>query len=167
MENTLLFLLKNVSRSYSHFFSKNTCELNIVLSRTVNILTTNELIKLMMLWTIGPWVATFCKSCLPLQNTLFHILTRKTPNGIMDIFFLNNDKSESCLSCTWNTYWSSSSSLPNMKAIHWRVKVTYNFEKRLTKRLTWDAARPPRHRYFKGQIFLKNPSKKDHIHLNN
>ena len=28
------------------FFSKNTCELDIVLTRTVNILTTNELIKL-------------------------------------------------------------------------------------------------------------------------
>ena len=32
---------------YSHFFSKNTCELDIVLTRTVNILTTNELVKLM------------------------------------------------------------------------------------------------------------------------
>ena len=32
------------------FFSKNTCELDIVL--TVNILTTNELVKLTMLWTI-------------------------------------------------------------------------------------------------------------------
>ena len=24
--------------------------------------------------------------------------------------------------------------LPNMKVIHWRIKVTYNFEERLTKR---------------------------------
>ena len=31
------------------FFSKNTCELDIVLTRTVNILTTNEFVKLMML----------------------------------------------------------------------------------------------------------------------
>ena len=31
------------------FFSRNTCELDIVLTRTVNILTTNELVKLMML----------------------------------------------------------------------------------------------------------------------
>ena len=51
----LIFLLKkNVSsfctcKSYSHFFSKNTCELDIVLTRTVNILTTNELVNLMML----------------------------------------------------------------------------------------------------------------------
>ena len=54
---------------------------------------------------------------------------------------LNNEESESCLSCMRNTYWSSSSSLPNMKAIHWRINVTYNFEKRLTKRLTWDDTR--------------------------
>ena len=45
-------------------------------------------------------------------------------------------ESESCLSCTLHAYWSSSLSLWNMKAIHWRVKVTYNFEKRLTKRQT-------------------------------
>ena len=32
-----------------------TCELDIVLARTVNILTTYELIKLKMLWTTGPW----------------------------------------------------------------------------------------------------------------
>ena len=37
------------------FFSKNTCELDIVFTRTVNILTTNEHIKLTMLWTTGPW----------------------------------------------------------------------------------------------------------------
>ena len=29
-----------ICKSYSHFFSKNTCELDIVLTRTVNILTT-------------------------------------------------------------------------------------------------------------------------------
>ena len=34
------------------------------------------------------------------------------------------------LSC--NTCWSSYLSLPNLKAIHWRIKVTYNFEKWLT-----------------------------------
>ena len=61
MAYTLIFLLKkNVSsfcicKSYSHFFfSKNTCELDIVLTRTVNILTTNELVKLTMLGTTGP-----------------------------------------------------------------------------------------------------------------
>ena len=56
MAYTLIFLLKNVSsfcicKSYSHFVSKNTCESDIVLTRTVNILTTNQLIKLTMLWT--------------------------------------------------------------------------------------------------------------------
>ena len=40
--------------SYSHFFSKNNGELDIVLTRKVNILTTNELVKLTMLWTSGP-----------------------------------------------------------------------------------------------------------------
>ena len=46
-----IFAEKNVSscRSYSHFFSKNTCDLDIVLTRTVNILTSNKLVKLTML----------------------------------------------------------------------------------------------------------------------
>ena len=49
-----IFCSKNVSsfpicKSYSHFFSKNTYELDIVLTRTVNVLTTNKLIKLTML----------------------------------------------------------------------------------------------------------------------
>ena len=64
MAYPLIFLLKNVSsfcicKSYSHFFSKNTCELDSVLIRTVKILTTNELVKLMMLWTTGPWTSAF------------------------------------------------------------------------------------------------------------
>ena len=59
MAYTLICLLKNVSsfcicKSYSHFFSKNTCELDIVLTRTVNIFTTNELVKLTMLQQVGP-----------------------------------------------------------------------------------------------------------------
>ena len=52
MVYTLVCLLKKneisfcICKSYSHFFIKNTCELDIVLTRTVNILTTNELVKL-------------------------------------------------------------------------------------------------------------------------
>ena len=45
----LIFLLEKMSsicKSYSHFFSKNICELGIVLTRTLNILTTNQLVKL-------------------------------------------------------------------------------------------------------------------------
>ena len=62
MAYMLIFLLKNVSsfcicKSYSHFFSKNTCEFDTVLTRTVNILTTNEFVKLRMLWTTGPRMA--------------------------------------------------------------------------------------------------------------
>ena len=34
--------------------AKSICELDIVLSRTVNILTSNVLVKLTMLWTTGP-----------------------------------------------------------------------------------------------------------------
>ena len=46
-----IFAEKNVSsfcisKSYSHFFSKNNCELDIVLTGIVNIMTTNELVKL-------------------------------------------------------------------------------------------------------------------------
>ena len=56
----IIFAEKNMSsfcicKSYSHFFNKNICELDIVLTRTVNISTTNELVKLTMLWTTGPW----------------------------------------------------------------------------------------------------------------
>ena len=41
--------------AFTHIiFSKHTCELDIVLTRTVNILTTNEPVKLMMLWSTGP-----------------------------------------------------------------------------------------------------------------
>ena len=47
-----IFAEKNVSsKSYSHFSNKNTCELDIVFTRTRNILTTNELLNLTMLWT--------------------------------------------------------------------------------------------------------------------
>ena len=42
----------------THIFSaKNTFELDIVLNRTVNILTTNKLVKLTMLWIPGPWTS--------------------------------------------------------------------------------------------------------------
>ena len=37
-----------------HIFSEITYELDIVLTRTFNILTTNELIKQTMFWTTGP-----------------------------------------------------------------------------------------------------------------
>ena len=107
------------------------------------------------------------ENCLLMQLWLApEGLTRKAPNGIMDIFILKNEESESCLSCMGNTHWSSFSSPPNMKAIHWRIKVTYNFEKRLTKRLTWDNAYHPIPAHLdiailKDGLFSKNPSKND------
>ena len=59
MADTLIYLLKKCDLQklltfFQQKFSKNTCELDIVLTRTVNILTTNDLVKLMMLWTTGP-----------------------------------------------------------------------------------------------------------------
>ena len=54
------FLLKNVSSFCSakatHIFSaKNIRILYIESAKTVNEMTLNELVKLMMLWTTGPW----------------------------------------------------------------------------------------------------------------
>ena len=40
-------------KSYSHFFSKK--YQNIVSAKPVNEMTLNELVKLTMLWTTGPW----------------------------------------------------------------------------------------------------------------
>ena len=55
MAYTLIFLLIKCEQFLDFFSSKNICELDIVLIRTVNILTTNELDKLTMLWTPWPW----------------------------------------------------------------------------------------------------------------
>ena len=54
MAYTLIFLLTKCEQllllqKLHTFFSKNTSEFGIVLTRTVNILTTNELVKLTML----------------------------------------------------------------------------------------------------------------------
>ena len=73
--------------TFSHFFSKNTCELDIVLTRTVNILTTNELVKLMMLWTTGPrWQESACMtgSFLNLKNYSVKSgnITKKVDNSL-------------------------------------------------------------------------------------
>ena len=43
-----------ICEPYSHFFRKNTCELDIVLTRTVNTLTNNELVKLRRFEQLGP-----------------------------------------------------------------------------------------------------------------
>ena len=47
----------------SRFFSKNTCEVDIVLTRAVNILPTNKLVKLMALWTTGAWYFVQSSAC--------------------------------------------------------------------------------------------------------
>ena len=64
------------------FFSKNICELEIVLTRTVNILTTNELVKLTMLWTAGPRSRNISKN-----HYCILILETSGANSIGQIFF--------------------------------------------------------------------------------
>ena len=55
MTYMLIFLLKKMSSLPNFVFSKNTCELDIVLPRTVPS-EANKLVKLTMLWTTGPWL---------------------------------------------------------------------------------------------------------------
>ena len=63
-----------ICKSYSQFFSKKylcQCELDIVLTRTVNILTTNELVNLTMLWTTGPWISLLPRAMHRIYSPLF------------------------------------------------------------------------------------------------
>ena len=53
-----------ICKSYSHFFSKNNCALDIVLTRTVNILATNVLVKLMMLEQLGSEYCSYLELCI-------------------------------------------------------------------------------------------------------
>ena len=76
-----IFLLKKMwelQKLLTFFFSKNTCKLDTVLTRTVNVLTTNELVKLTMLWTTGPWLlwnsnTRASGAYVALQTTLLHM----------------------------------------------------------------------------------------------
>ena len=56
----------------THIFQQKTCELDILLTRTVDILITNELVKLTMLWTTGPGtlfrLLNHLHERIPLQN---------------------------------------------------------------------------------------------------
>ena len=79
MAYMLIFLLKKMWVAFAFakathiFFSKNTCKLDIVLTRTVNILTTNELVKLTTLEQLGP--------DLLYNYGMLHILIRITSMG--------------------------------------------------------------------------------------
>ena len=81
MAYTLIFLLKKYD-----FFSKNTCELDIALTRTVNILTLNELVKLTTLWTTGPRQTSYINNRCTKQNcnsgTALERSVRKLLDGI-------------------------------------------------------------------------------------
>ena len=65
-----------ICKSYSHFFSKNTCELDIVHTSRVNILTHNKLVKLTMLWTAGLWWQMKCNMRLCTFRHVYPVKTR-------------------------------------------------------------------------------------------
>ena len=67
------------SCSLNKLFSKNTCELDIVLTRTVNILTTIELVKLTTLWTTGPRLSTLSMLGRPLRKHAYSNILRILP----------------------------------------------------------------------------------------
>ena len=69
-----------ICKSYSYFFSKNTCELGIVLTRIVNILTINKLVKLTILWTTGSWWSSY----------LLHLYLALDKDLFLNIFFFLN-----------------------------------------------------------------------------
>ena len=60
MANTLIFFAEEIRvafalQSYSHFLSKNLNVFENTLDTTVNKFVINELVKLKVLWTTGPW----------------------------------------------------------------------------------------------------------------
>ena len=121
MAYMLIFLLKkNVSsfcicKSYSHFFSKNIYELDIVLTRPVNILTSNELVKLTTLWTTGPWSGL-------LYSSIGHFWTywgtqknnQTVQNGHVDLVLLETHIKRYSFSCS-----------SDISCIHIRDYTTY------------------------------------------
>ena len=84
MAYMLIFLLKKLWVAFAfakatHIVSaENTCELGIVLTRTVNILTTNELVKLTMFLGTGPWSSVLLYNLFnmstPLHKTILFVL---------------------------------------------------------------------------------------------
>ena len=113
MAYMLIFLLKNVSsncicKSYSHFFSKNTCELDSLLTRTVNILTTNDLVKLTMLWTLDPGVEVMYPIYHKYSDTLTSIHTYPET--------LNSEQAD------WTIWWCIQKVLVEWQAVQTLIK---------------------------------------------
>ena len=75
MAYTLYFCWKNVN---STFFQQKHFLIRYVCTRTVNILTTNEPVKLMMIWTTGPCSTVSCD----------YITGRKGPDQTAQMFTL-------------------------------------------------------------------------------
>ena len=82
----------------THIFQQKNCELDIVLTRTVNILTTNELVKLTMLWTTGPYffvVVFSTKNCWYFFSTknMLGVLVKGLLMSTTTYFFMENKNS--------------------------------------------------------------------------
>ena len=82
VSNTLiLFAEKNVSsfcKSYSHFCSKNINVFENIIATTVNNIVINELIKLTVLLTTGPWLSRSMYIAPDKRGIQIHIFYFKT-----------------------------------------------------------------------------------------
>ena len=65
------------------FFSKNTCESDFVLTRTVNMLTTNDLVKLPMFWITRPW-SLWKQLCIKVTRTLRKQIPEKSTSTLQN-----------------------------------------------------------------------------------
>ena len=68
------------------FVSKNTCELDIVLTRIVNILSTNEHVKLTTLWTTGTWFPKL-SAVRPQREELKYTVSQHINEGLRAVLF--------------------------------------------------------------------------------
>ena len=82
----------------THIFSaKNTCKLDMVLPKTVNILVTNGLIKLMMLWTTGPWYFSYFSMKTYVVGTQKKCLTEALLISTHNVYFQKHNILELCI----------------------------------------------------------------------
>ena len=85
MAYTLIFFAENIWVVLTCFQQKY-CELDIILTRAVNILTTNELVKLTMLWTTRR------------KRTFWHVQPTKTQ---ISLLILADAQLDQCLRCPY------------------------------------------------------------------
>ena len=108
---------------HSHSFSKNTCKFDIVHTRTVNILTTNELFKLTTLWTNGPWYSRYYHTITFLADDFF--LQRQFPGAsIVKVFQRDLHLMYHIFPFLWPPLSSPTTpSKKHIKNVHWRMEV--------------------------------------------